>query len=59
MLGLRLDQPLRLDDLWPLIDTAQLDRMEHAGMLARQDDEIVLCDRGRFLANDVVSTLLR
>jgi oxygen-independent coproporphyrinogen-3 oxidase len=59
MLGLRLDRPLRVSDLWPLIDAAQLDRMARAGMLSHDDDTIVLEDRGRFLANDVVSTLLR
>ena len=59
MLGLRLDRPLRVSDLWPLIDAAQLERMARAGMLSRDGDTILLEDRGRFLANDVVSTLLR
>jgi putative oxygen-independent coproporphyrinogen III oxidase len=59
MLGLRLDRPLRVSDLWPLIDAAQLERMARAGMLSRDGDTITLEDRGRFLANDVVSTLLR
>jgi oxygen-independent coproporphyrinogen III oxidase len=59
MLGLRLDRPMPLDGLEWLIDARQLERMAGAGMLARERGGIRLSERGRFMANDVVSTLLR
>jgi oxygen-independent coproporphyrinogen-3 oxidase len=59
MLGLRLDRPLPVGDLRPLIDSGQLERMARAGMLEQDGDTVVLSDRGRFIANDVVTTLLR
>ena len=59
MLGLRLDRPMPLDGLEWLIDPRQLERMAGAGMLAREPGGIRLSERGRFMANDVVSTLLR
>jgi oxygen-independent coproporphyrinogen-3 oxidase len=59
MLGLRLDRPMSLDGLESLIDPRQLERLAEAGMLAREPGAIRLSERGRFMANDVVSTLLR
>jgi oxygen-independent coproporphyrinogen III oxidase len=59
MLGLRLDRPLPLAGLEQLIDQPALERMERAGMVAREAGAIRLSDRGRFMANDVVSTILR
>jgi oxygen-independent coproporphyrinogen-3 oxidase len=59
MLGLRLDRPLPLVGLDGVIDREQLVRMQRAGMIDREADGILLSDRGRFMANDVVSTILR
>jgi oxygen-independent coproporphyrinogen III oxidase len=59
MLGLRLDTPLRLNGLAALVDEAACDRLAAAGMLVRADGSLVLTERGRFLANDVVASVLR
>jgi oxygen-independent coproporphyrinogen-3 oxidase len=59
MLGLRLDRPLSLSGLEPLIDAGQLRRLESAGLLVVSDDTLSLSERGRFMANDVVSSILR
>jgi len=59
MLGLRLDMPLRLNGLAALVDEAACDRLAAAGMLVRGDGSLVLTERGRFLANDVVASVLR
>jgi oxygen-independent coproporphyrinogen-3 oxidase len=59
MLGLRLDRPLSLSGLEPLIDADQLRRLESAGLLAVSGDTLSLSERGRFMANDVVSSILR
>jgi oxygen-independent coproporphyrinogen-3 oxidase len=59
MLGLRLDRPLPLTGLEGVIDPSQLLRMQRAGLIDRKADTILLSDRARFLANDVVSTILR
>jgi oxygen-independent coproporphyrinogen III oxidase len=59
MLGLRLDVPLELNGLAALVDDAACDRMAAAGMLQRENGSLALTDRGRFLANDVVATVLR
>jgi len=59
MLGLRLDRPLPLAGLEPLLDGRALRRLEVAGLLAVCDDSVALSERGRFMANDVVSSILR
>jgi oxygen-independent coproporphyrinogen III oxidase len=59
MLGLRLDRPLALAGLEPLLDAGELRRLQAAGMLAMDGDEMSLSERGRFMANDVVSSILR
>ncbi len=59
MLGLRLDRPLALDGLSRLIDEAAAERLAAAGLLIQAPGTIQLSDRGRFLADDVVATLLR
>jgi putative oxygen-independent coproporphyrinogen III oxidase len=58
MLGLRLDRPLHLDGLAGLLDESACERLAAAGLVARADDTIALTDRGRFLANDVVASVL-
>ncbi len=59
MLGLRLDRPLPLAGLEPLLDERELRRLEAAGMLELDGDAMSLSERGRFMANDVVSSILR
>jgi oxygen-independent coproporphyrinogen-3 oxidase len=58
MLGLRLDRPLRLDGLDALLDESACARMAAAGLVARGAGTIALTERGRFLANDVVASVL-
>ena len=59
MLGLRLDVPLELNGLAALVDHAACERLADAGMLVRCDGALALTERGRFLANDVVASVLR
>jgi oxygen-independent coproporphyrinogen III oxidase len=59
MLGLRLDRPLHLNGLAALVDDAACDRLAAAGLVRRDGETMALTDRGRFLANDVVASVLR
>ncbi len=59
MLGLRLDRPLQLNGLAALVDEAACARLAAAGLVERGADTLALTDRGRFLANDVVASVLR
>jgi oxygen-independent coproporphyrinogen-3 oxidase len=59
MLGLRLDRPLHLNGLASLVDDAACDRLAEAGLVRRDGETMALTDRGRFLANDVVASVLR
>jgi oxygen-independent coproporphyrinogen-3 oxidase len=59
MLGLRLDTPLELNGLATLVDDDACERLAAAGMLVRENGSLVLSERGRFLANDVVASVLR
>jgi coproporphyrinogen III oxidase-like Fe-S oxidoreductase len=59
MLGLRLDTPLELNGLATLVDDDACERLAAAGMLVRGNGSLVLSERGRFLANDVVASVLR
>src|SRR5204863_7301643 len=59
MLGLRLDTPLELNGLAALVDDGACDRLAAAGMLDRRGGTLVMTERGRFLANDVVASVLR
>jgi oxygen-independent coproporphyrinogen-3 oxidase len=59
MLGLRLDTPLELNGLAGLVDDGACDRLAAAGMLDRSGGALALTERGRFLANDVVASVLR
>ena len=59
MLGLRLDEPLHLNGLAALVDDAACDRLAAAGLVLREGETMTLTDRGRFLANDVVASVLR
>jgi coproporphyrinogen III oxidase-like Fe-S oxidoreductase len=59
MLGLRLDTPLELNGLAALVDDRACDRLVAAGMLDRGAGSLALTERGRFLANDIVASVLR
>jgi oxygen-independent coproporphyrinogen III oxidase len=59
MLGLRLDRPLHLNGLAALVDDAACERLAAAGLVRRDGETMALTDRGRFLANDVVASVLR
>jgi len=59
MLGLRLDRPLPLGAReLAVLDTGQVERLESAGMLITEAGTIVLTERGRFVANDVIASIL-
>jgi oxygen-independent coproporphyrinogen-3 oxidase len=59
MLGLRLDEPLHLNGLAALVDDAACARLAAAGLVRRDAGTMALTERGRFLANDVVASVLR
>ena len=59
MLGLRLDRPLELNGLAALVDGDACARLAAAGLVLHDGDTMTLTDRGRFLANDVVASVLR
>jgi oxygen-independent coproporphyrinogen III oxidase len=59
MLGLRLDRPFELNGDAELLDLEQVERLIRGGLVERSNDTIQLSERGRFLANDVVATMLR
>jgi putative oxygen-independent coproporphyrinogen III oxidase len=62
LLGLRLDEPLRLAGLGDALDRAALERLERLGLAAREgvngDETLVLTERGRFLGGGVTADLL-
>jgi oxygen-independent coproporphyrinogen III oxidase len=63
MLGLRLDEPLRLAGAGQALDHAVLDlteleRLEQHGLVVRGDGTLVLTRRGRFLGGGVTARLL-
>jgi putative oxygen-independent coproporphyrinogen III oxidase len=58
LLGLRLDEPLPLAGLRGALDPAGLARVESLGLAARDDDTLVLTDRGRFLGGAVSAALI-
>jgi oxygen-independent coproporphyrinogen III oxidase len=63
MLGLRLDEPLRVRPADGVIDRAALARLERLGLLTRPVDEdgdetLTLTPRGRFLGGGVTADLL-
>ena len=58
MLGLRLDEPLRLDGLRPALDPAGLARAEKLGLAVEEDGALALTRRGRFLGGGVTAEIL-
>jgi oxygen-independent coproporphyrinogen III oxidase len=59
MLGLRLDRPFDLDGVEDALDRPAAERLADAGLLELQNGTIRLSDRGRFVANSVLATILR
>jgi oxygen-independent coproporphyrinogen-3 oxidase len=58
MLGLRLDEPLRLDGLRPALDPVGLARAEKLGLAVEEEDTLALTQRGRFLGGGVTADIL-
>jgi len=58
LLGLRLDEPLRLAGLRHALDPAGVARVETLGLAEATDDELALTPRGRFLGDAVTAELL-
>jgi oxygen-independent coproporphyrinogen-3 oxidase len=58
MLGLRLDEPLRVTGLDDVLDAAALDRLQRLGLVERANDTLSLTSRGRMLGGGVTADLL-
>jgi oxygen-independent coproporphyrinogen-3 oxidase len=58
MLGLRLDEPLPLDDVTDVIDDAELARLADGGLVLRREGWLRLTSRGRLLGGGVTARLL-
>ena len=58
MLGLRLDEPLRLAGLERALDDAALRRLSDLGLVRRDAGAVALTRRGRFLGGRVTAELL-
>jgi coproporphyrinogen III oxidase-like Fe-S oxidoreductase len=58
LLGLRLDEPLRLDEVRDAVDHDELERLVRGGLVSSRDGQIALTRRGRFLGGGVTARLL-
>jgi oxygen-independent coproporphyrinogen-3 oxidase len=58
MLGLRLDEPVRLDETERVIDAEALDRFVALGLIECDDDGISLTRRGRMLGGAITAALI-
>jgi oxygen-independent coproporphyrinogen III oxidase len=58
MLGLRLDEPLRLGGLRAALDPAGLAHAERLGLAVEEGDTLTLTGRGRFLGGGVTAEIL-
>ena len=58
LLGLRLDEPLRLDGLEDVVDAAALDRLSLGGLAVHREGSVTLTPRGRLLGGGVTARLL-
>jgi oxygen-independent coproporphyrinogen-3 oxidase len=58
MLGLRLDEPLVIGGLHNVLDARAVRRLEHLGLLLRDERTMCLTRRGRFLGGGVTADLL-
>jgi oxygen-independent coproporphyrinogen-3 oxidase len=63
MLGLRLDEPIRLETVAAAVEPRAAEQLERLGLLNRSGPEgaeqLLLTDRGRFLGGSVTAELLR
>jgi oxygen-independent coproporphyrinogen-3 oxidase len=59
MLGLRLDRPLELGGVEDALDRPAAERLASAGLVELQDGTIRLSERGRYMANSVLASILR
>jgi len=58
MLGLRLDEPLRVDGLRGALDPVGLERVERLGLAVESEGTLTLTPRGRFLGGGVTAEIL-
>ena len=58
MLGLRLDEGLRLAGLESAVDPAVLLRLERLGLAERRDETLALTERGRFVGGAIAADLV-
>jgi coproporphyrinogen III oxidase-like Fe-S oxidoreductase len=58
MLGLRLDQPLELEEVRAAVDADALERLQDLGLVASEDGTLALTRAGRFLGGGVTAELL-
>jgi len=58
MLGLRLDEPLAVDGLGDVLDSAALDRLQRLGLVSNSGETLALTARGRMLGGGVTADLL-
>jgi oxygen-independent coproporphyrinogen III oxidase len=58
MLGLRLDEPLRVGGLRSALDADGLARAEQLGLAVDEDDTLTLTQRGRFLGGGVTAEIV-
>lgn len=58
MLGLRLDEPLALRGLEPVVDHASIEKLVDGGLVERVEGGIRLTPRGRLLGDGVTAELL-
>ena len=58
MLGLRLDEPLRVNGLDDVLDNVALERLQRLGLVERANGTLSLTARGRMLGGGVTADLL-
>jgi oxygen-independent coproporphyrinogen-3 oxidase len=58
MLGLRLDEPLPLAGLAGALDDAEVERLAGLGLAVRDEGNLALTPRGRFLGGGVTARLI-
>jgi oxygen-independent coproporphyrinogen-3 oxidase len=58
ILGLRLDRPVPLDEVAPVVEGPSLDRLERLGLTACREGGLALTPRGRFLGGAVTAELM-
>ena len=59
MLGLRLDEPMAVEPVRDGLDLPEVDRLARLGLVVEDGGTLTLSRRGRMVANDVISRLIR